>query len=181
MKVRLVFVTTVDGKITKWGDPDVKSWTSEEDQAHFRQLWQNANVVVMGSTTFETDTIRASERRKVIIMTQRLDDYADKKVPGRIIFSDDPPGLVVQNLAAEGHDEILLVGGANIATSFLKEHLIDEIILTVEPKIFGVGGNFVTDKNLDIDLTLQNVKQINKKGTVVLTYTVNRNRNVSTM
>ena len=32
MKTILVFVSTLDGKITKWGDAHVKSWSSQKDQ-----------------------------------------------------------------------------------------------------------------------------------------------------
>ena len=49
---------------------------------------------------------------------------------------------------------MLVVGGPHVATSFLKEQLIDELWLTFEPKIFGTGGNFVTDVKLDINLHL---------------------------
>jgi|GEM_PF-3176891 len=37
-------------------------------------------------------------------------------------------------------------GGAHIATSFLKENLVDELWLIRSPKIFGEGGNFVRGK-----------------------------------
>ncbi len=34
---------------------------------------------------------------------------------------------------------MLVVGGPHVATSFLKAQLIDELWLTIEPKIFGMG------------------------------------------
>jgi dihydrofolate reductase len=105
-------------------------------------------------------------------MTQRVSDYENDAVPGQLEFSDDSPALVVENLANEGYDEMLLVGGAHVATSFLKENLIDEIILTIEPRIFGSGGNFVVDKNLDAYLQLVELQKINDSGTLILKYQV---------
>lgn len=172
MKIILVFVTTLDGKITRWGDEDVKSWSSEEDKEHFRKLWHDAKLIVMGSATWDAETITASEKRKVIVMTQRVDEYKDQMFPGCIQFMDESPASLAEQLAAEGYEEMLLVGGARLATSFLKENLVDEIILTIEPRIFGTGGNFVAEKSLDIFLELLECTQMNKQGTLVIRYKV---------
>jgi dihydrofolate reductase len=67
---------------------------------------------------------------------------------------------------------MLVVGGAHIATSFLKEQLIDELWLTIEPKIFGVGGNFVIEEKLDIKLQLISCERVNLQGTLITIYSV---------
>jgi dihydrofolate reductase len=67
------------------------------------------------------------------------------------------------------------VGGPHVATSFLKEQLIDELWLTLEPKIFGTGGNFATDENLDINLRLIHCEKVNKQGTLITKYAVLKN------
>ena len=67
---------------------------------------------------------------------------------------------------------MLVVGGPHIATSFLKEQLIDELWLTLEPKIFGIGGNFATDVKLDINLRLIHYEKVNKQGTLITKYEV---------
>ena len=38
MKIILVFVATLDGKATKWGDPLIASWTPEKDKEYFRNI-----------------------------------------------------------------------------------------------------------------------------------------------
>jgi len=65
-----------------------------------------------------------------------------------------------------------VVGGPHIATSFLKEQLIDELWLTLEPKIFGTGGNFATDVKLDINLHLLHYEKVNEQGTLITKYAV---------
>jgi dihydrofolate reductase len=66
----------------------------------------------------------------------------------------------------------LIVGGAHIATSFLKDELIDELWLTLEPKIFGIGANFVIKEKLDIRLKLISCTTANQQGTLMMKYRV---------
>jgi dihydrofolate reductase len=65
-------------------------------------------------------------------------------------------------LQRDGYDQMLLIGGPHVATSFLKEQLIDEVWLTIEPKIFGAGQNFVTEQKLDVSLRLLSFEKVNK-------------------
>ena len=67
---------------------------------------------------------------------------------------------------------MVVVGGPHVATSFLKEQLIDEVWLTIEPKIFGTGSNFATEVNLDIDLRLIHCEKVNEQGTLITKYGV---------
>jgi dihydrofolate reductase len=67
---------------------------------------------------------------------------------------------------------MFVVGGAHIGTSFLKEQLIDELWLTIEPRIFGVGSNFAIEEKLDINLHLISCERINEQGTLITKYAV---------
>ena len=73
-------------------------------------------------------------------------------------------------LESQAVETILVVGGPHVATLFLKEKLIDELWLTLEPKIFGTGGNFVTDEKFDISLVLLNSEIVNDQGTIINKY-----------
>ena len=64
------------------------------------------------------------------------------------------------------------MGGPHVATFFLRDQLIDELWLTVEPKIFGTGGNFVIEEKFDIRLVLLNSEKINDQGTLINKYRV---------
>ena len=68
------------------------------------------------------------------------------EVPGQIEFTNESPVELTTRFKSKGHKQMLVVGGPHVATSFLKEQLIDELWLTIEPKIFGTGGNFATDE-----------------------------------
>ena len=67
---------------------------------------------------------------------------------------------------------MVVFGSPHVATSFLKEQLIDELWLAIEPKIFGSGGNFVIEENLDINLRLISCEKVNEQGTLITKYAV---------
>ena len=166
----LVFVSTLDGKITKWGDPNVKSWSSKEDQNFFNKLWNNNRLLIMGSNTFYLDPIKPNPNHLLVIMTRQPSTYKSYEVLGQLEFRSESPGQLVEHYDKEGHELMLIVGGAHIATSFLREQLVDELWLTIEPKIFGIGCNFVTEEKLDIKLELLSSESVNKQGTLFTKY-----------
>lgn len=172
MKTVLVFVSTLDGKVTKWGDPHVKSWSSQKDQDYFNKVWANAGLIIMGSKTFNAEPFRPSLNHLLIVMTSRPAKYKSQEVLGKLEFTDKSPHQLAKRFENEGHELMLVVGGAHIATSFLKDQLVDEIWLTIEPKIFGVGGNFVIEEQLDINLRLINLEKVNEQGTIITKYEV---------
>jgi dihydrofolate reductase len=172
MKTILVFVSTLDGKITKWGDPHVKSWSSQNDQDYFKKIWNDTRLIIMGSNTFHFEPIKANPEHLLIIMTREPEKYKKYEVPGQLEFRSETPGQIAERYKKEGHKCMLVVGGAHIATSFLKEQLVDELWLTIEPKIFGMGGNFVIEEKLDINLELISSKSVNKQGTLLTKYSV---------
>jgi dihydrofolate reductase len=172
MRIILVFVSTLDGKITKWGDPKVSSWTSQEDRNYFRRTWNEAPLIVMGSNTFMAEKLGSEKDHLIVVMTRHASSYKSKEVTGRLEFSDESPRQLAARFEKEKFGTMLVVGGAHIATSFLKEGLIDEIWLTIEPKIFGKGGNFVIEQELDLGLQLISCEQVNLNGTLITKYKV---------
>jgi dihydrofolate reductase len=172
MKAILVFVSTLDGKVTQWGNPDVRSWSSQSDKEYFREIWNKSRLIVMGSNTYNVEQLMPSSKHLFIVMTHHPLEYKESERPGQLEFTDESPARLVKRFDSEGYEVMLLVGGAKIATSFFKEHLIDELWLTIEPKIFGTGGCFVTEENLDINLQLLSCERVNDQGTIISKYRV---------
>jgi dihydrofolate reductase len=176
MKTILIFVSTLDGKITKWGDPYIRSWSSQNDQDYFDAIWSDTRVIIMGSGTYIPDPIQPSSKHLFNIMTRQPEKYKNKSIPGQLVFTNESPFQLVKRFEKDGEEKILIVGGAHIAASFLREQLIDELWLTIEPKIFGKGENFVTEEKLDINLRLVSCIRANDQGTLITKYEVIRNR-----
>ena len=105
-------------------------------------------------------------------MTSHPDKYKSLEVPGQIEFTNESPVELTSRFKIKGHQQMLVVGGPHVATSFLKEQLIDELWLTFEPKIFGTGDNFATDEKLDINLRLIHSEKVNEQGTLITKYAV---------
>jgi dihydrofolate reductase len=174
MKTVLVFVSTLDGKITKWNDPNVSKWSSREDQNYFKKIWRDSKLIIMGSNTFSADPVKPSSKLLLVIMTGKPIKFKKYEVPGKIEFSDESPSKLVSRFAKKGYEQMLIVGGAHLATSFLKENLIDELWLTIEPRIFGMGMNFAIDEKLNIKLQLINYEKVNKRGTLITKYAISK-------
>jgi dihydrofolate reductase len=172
MRIILVFVSTLDGKITRWGDPKVSSWTSEEDKRYFRKTWNEAPVIIMGSNTFHAEKLGSIRDHLIVVMTRQPSAYKDKEVSGRLEFSNETPEQLATRFKRTNCPTVLVVGGAHVATSFLKAGLIDEIWLTIEPRIFGKGGNFVIEQEIDLELRLISCEQVNPEGTLITRYNV---------
>jgi dihydrofolate reductase len=172
MRIILVFVSTLDGKITRWGDPKVSSWTSEEDKKYFKKTWSESPLIVMGSNTYLAEKLGSERDHLIVVMTRHPSDYRDKEVTGRLEFSNESPVQLAARFEKANFTTMMVVGGPNIATSFLKADLIDEIWLTIEPKIYGKGGNFVIEQELDLELRLISCEQVNPEGTLITKYTV---------
>jgi dihydrofolate reductase len=178
MKTTLVFVSTLDGKVTKWGDPFVRLWSSADDQQYFTGLWNNTRLIVMGRNTYFADPMQPSSDHLLVVMTQHASEYKGIEIPGELEFTDESPVQLFERFDKTGQDQMLIVGGAHIATSFFKEQLVDELWLTIEPKIFGTGGSFVIEEPLNINLQLISCEQVNTRGTLITKYEVIKNKNI---
>jgi dihydrofolate reductase len=126
----------------------------------------------MGSGTYDPDPVVPVRKHHYIVMTRRPEKYKDKEIPGQLEFTKEDPKNLLTRLEKEGQEILLVVGGPHVATLFLKEELIDELWLTLEPKIFGIGGNFVIEEKFDISLVLINSEKVNDQGTLINKYKV---------
>jgi dihydrofolate reductase len=126
----------------------------------------------MGSNTYNTNPVKVVSNQLIVVMTSQPSKY--ESIPGRLEFSDLSPLQLTRRFESEGYTQMVVVGGAHLATSFLKEQLIDEIWLTIEPKIFGAGVHIVVDEKLEIDLRLLSFEKVNDKGTLITKYAVKK-------
>jgi dihydrofolate reductase len=157
--VTLIMAITSDGKIAKDSD-HFADWTSPEDKKAFIKTSKDFGLIIMGRKTFETFPSPLKERLNVVFSTKKEDDQEG------VLWVNDSPENVLKNLEDMGYKKALLGGGANLNTLFLKKKLIKEIILTVEPKIFGSGLSLFND-DFNLNLELLDLKKINKSSYIV--------------
>ncbi len=154
MKVTLLMAITLDGKIGKDSEhfPD---WTGKADKKLFVEMTKKAGVLIMGSKTFDTIGRPLPERKNIILTRQKN----KKSQWENLVFSSQKPKDILEELSAEGFSEVILAGGAQINSLFAKARCIDEIIVTISPKIFGGGVGLFTEE-IEMDLELLDIQKI---------------------
>jgi len=154
MHVSLMVAITVDGKIARSSDhyPD---WTGKADKHLYVEITKKAGVMIMGSTTFDIIG-RVLPGRKTIVMTRNPDRRSDRE---DLVYTHSPPEEIIADLASQGYDEAVVVGGAKINQLFAAKGLIDELILTISPHAFGSGLSIFSD-TVDLKLALKTFWQI---------------------
>lgn len=170
MRIISIFVSSLDGKITKSTLPPGK-WASEEDQAFFKKALEENSLIVMGSGTFDPDYIKPQQGKLRIVLTRNPERYEQYKEVGQLEFSNEHPKELVSRLEKEGYTQMLLVAGSQVTTAFFEEKLVDELWLTLEPKMFGKGKQILTGE-MEIDVKLYNIEQLNQHGTLLLQYEI---------
>lgn len=159
--VTLIMASSLDGKIAKNKD-HFADWTSPEDKQLFRQISKEFGVIMMGENTFKTFSRPLKDRLNVVFSERGGEEMAGVK------WVKGEPENVLQELKDLGFKKALLGGGTVLNTAFLQKKLINEIMLTVEPKIFGSGLSlFGDDNNFDINLQLLELKKINDNSYLV--------------
>ncbi len=167
MKVILLMAITLDGRIAKDSDhfPD---WTEKADKKFFMDESKKAGALIMGSKTYDTIG-RPLPGRRNVIMTRNKDRQSDHP---DLVFTTDPPTDILKRLEDDGFESVILAGGAQINTLFAKENLIDEIVLTISPRIFGEGISLF---NCEFKNTLK-LKSVERLGesTLIVKYLVEK-------
>ncbi len=165
MKVILLMAITLDGR-TGRDEMHFVDWTEKEDKKLFVEITKKAGVIVMGSRTFDTIGGPLPNRRNIILTR----DPERKSKWDNLQFVDKSPSALLQDLEKEGFSEVVLAGGPTINSLFAREKLIDEVIVTVSPLIFGCGTSLFTE---EISMVLE-LEDAQKRGSdlVALTYKV---------
>jgi dihydrofolate reductase len=173
MNITLMLVSSLDGKITQGAKPGAEWWASPEDQTLFRAQIATHDLLVMGSATYEAAKaiIRPDPAILRIVMTRTPEKYASR--PG-LAFSDASPETIVRQAEKAGHTSLLLVGGAVTAGRFLNAGFVDELLITIEPYLFGTGTPLVTGLRRTTKLKLIECQQLNSQGTLLAQYHIER-------
>nr|AIA16339.1 Dihydrofolate reductase [uncultured bacterium] len=158
----MIAALTADGFIGRSVDHLATSWTSKEDTRHFVKVSKELHCLVMGYNTYKTIGKGLPGRRTLVYSPNAIDD------PTIEVITEDPVDLV-RRLHKEGEVSLAICGGATIYNMFMQAGLVDELYLTVEPKLFGQGLSLFKD-TLDKNLTLLDVAS--DANSVMLRYSI---------
>lgn len=174
MKITLAMVISVDGKTTKGSEKNVREWSSDDDQQHFQNLKSKNQVIIMGRKTYAQvkNQLKLSSSILRVVVTKYPEKFATSTVKEQLEFTSDTPECIVDKLIAKGYQKALLVGGHELNTGFLRAKLVNELVLTIEPVLFGDGLSLIASNLSEVRLQLISINQLNKQGTLVCRYKI---------
>lgn len=174
MDVALVAVQSIDGCITRHDATGAGGWASKEDQTHFTRELAGCDCAVFGRGTYQADRdlIRSGLRPGLLrlVMTRRPEasELVGDVVSGQLEFTGLAPADLVADLDGRGFRRCALLGGEQIYGRFLADGLVDELVLTLEPLLFGAGRRLVAEP-IERRFELGSVEHLNP-STLLLRY-----------
>jgi len=129
---------TLDGRLTIPGE----RWISgEESRRLVHELRAASGAVAVGMGTVHADAPQLDARNVDAARQPRRLAFGRGPLPedSELELRPGPPAEELAALAAEGVQSLLLEGGPRLASAFLREGLIDKLLVFVAPKLSGVG------------------------------------------
>jgi len=149
MKNSVFIATSLDGYIS---DINGKiDWlhsfpNPENDDMGYTQFMNSIDALVMGRTTFEIVCgfdIDWPYKKPVFVLSNTLTEIPEK-AKGNVFIMSGSLTEVLKNIHQKGFENLYIDGGKTIQ-GFLKEGLIDEMIITIIPTLLG-GGTKLFDE-----------------------------------
>lgn len=150
-KIIIYIATSLDGYIAR--EDGSVDWLPESAESGYDEFYKSVDTVIIGKTTYDQ------------VLTFGEYPYKDKKSfvfttknhskDENIEFVSDVDKFVADGFPGVGKN-IWLVGGAQIIASFLKQKVVDEIIVTIIPVILGKGIQLF--QNMESELKLELIK-----------------------
>jgi dihydrofolate reductase len=178
-RLKLQMQITVDG-FNPEGSDENTSWDEERDYSH--ELLKDADTIALGSKT-AADFIPYWDKAAEDAANSWQEVARQISQARKVVFSSstDHPGWsnstietgdltdTINRLKEQSTKDIIVYGGVSFVKSLIRQHLIDEFHLFVNPIALGNGGSVFS--GLDELLRLELKKSIGfKSGRVLLHY-----------
>ena len=159
----LFIATSLDGYIAT--KEESLKWLFDiegEGDNGYSEFYETVDTVLMGKKTYdwiikhETGEFPYKNKECYIFTRSSFKDTEDVK------FINEDIVRVINKLKNQEGRNIWIVGGGELLQSFVKEKLVDEIILTVAPTVIGQGIPLFKEGNYQLDLTLKGTRNFNQ-------------------
>lgn len=159
----IYIATSLDGYIAR--EDDSLDWLfrveGEEDNG-YSDFYETVDTILIGKRTY--DWVMEHENgdfpyknKECYVFSRTVHEETEfvKFVSGNVVD-------FTNKLKREEGKRIWLVGGGELIHSFLKEKLVDELIMTVAPVIIGKGIPLFKELDFDLEFSLKGMKQFNQ-------------------
>lgn len=162
-KLVLFIATSLDGYIAT--EDDSLEWlfnVEGEGDNGYSQFYETIETVMMGKKTYdwimkhETGEFPYKNKECYVFTRSTIENTEDVQFLNGNIVS------ITNKLKIQEGKDIWIVGGGDLLQTFLKEKLIDEIIVTVAPTIIGIGIPLFKEGEYQLDLTLKGTRKFNQ-------------------
>lgn len=160
----------------------LRQWPDQQQQKHTRLVVTRIRTRLYDHQPAHTsrhhgknnilapDYLPLKDNGSLVVLTH---DTKATAVQSNVLFTSDSPEKIVAQLAAKGHDEVVIIGGTETVSAFFKAGLVNEIILVIEPVLFSSGLPLLKDLEAEYKLSLLDVSKLND-NTVQLHYTIQK-------
>jgi dihydrofolate reductase len=170
MKTIVYIGTSLDGFIArKDGDIDwLTKFANDEAINAYKELMSRIDAIVIGRGTFDKVLTFPSwpYEKKVFVLSSSIKQVPEKVTDKVTILSMKPTELL-SCLTEKGFSSIYIDGG-KVIQDFLKENLIDDLIISKVPIIIGTGIPLFG--YLDTDIQFDHIKTVVASNGLVRSY-----------
>ncbi len=155
VKVIVYMHITANGMIARTNGSE---FSSKKARQGFQEMMAKVSVNIIGRNTFEVSRKNGSFPMKglnVVVTSHKIKNPWGKDV----IITKSTPKKIIEIVEERGYKEAM-VGGGVTAASFLKEGLVNELFLDIEPIIFGKGIPVFAYEKFEKKLKLIDTKRI---------------------
>lgn len=156
MKVVLYMAVSIDGYIAR--EDDSTDWVSDKEWESFKNILKEAGNAIVGRRNYaiieKEETFPFEELFIVGVSSKEIKPEKEN------VAWVKSPREALNLLEEKGFQTAVVSGGGKLNSSFLKEGLIDEIFLDVEPIVLGKGVQLFYPSDLEANLELLEVKKI---------------------
>ncbi len=128
----------------------------------YSEFYETVDTVILGKRTFdwivEHDTEEFPYKNKECYVFTRSSIEDTKYVK----FINEDVTKFIEILKSQDGKNIWIVGGGELLHSFIKEKLVDELIITVAPSILGNGIPLFKQGDYQLDLSLKGTRTFNQ-------------------
>jgi dihydrofolate reductase len=159
MKMTVYLAASANGMISN--QRNVPDWLSKEYSQGFLTISQQAKAVIMGKTTYNIlapDYLPLKNEGTLVVLTH---DTSAQPAQSNVVFTDKNAQSIAAMLESQGFSEAVIIGGTATVSEFMKAGLVNELILVVEPVLFGAGLPLLKDVDNEYRMLLHDVKKLN--------------------
>ncbi|MFC7321647.1 dihydrofolate reductase family protein [Halobacillus campisalis] len=162
-KVVLFIAASLDGYIA--AKDESLEWLFKvegEGDNGYSEFYDTVDTVLMGKKTY--DWLMNHELEEFPYKNKECFVFTRSQIQGTedVTFINDDVTTFTNQLKEQEGKNIWIVGGGGLLHSFLKEKLVDEMILTVAPTIIGNGIPLFKEGDYQLDLSLKGTRNFNQ-------------------